>query len=73
MGTGVVKGRAQSASRAWYIPHWRGWGTAAIVRADPAVQAERKVGAPQGETKAEPPTGIWNLVRVASRSGTSWK
>jgi hypothetical protein len=42
-----------------------------IALADPAMQAERKVGTPQGEPKNEQPAGIWNLVRVASRSGTS--
>lgn len=42
-----------------------------IALADPAMQAERKVGMPQGEPKQEQPAGIWNLVRVASRSGTS--
>jgi hypothetical protein len=42
-----------------------------IALTDPAMQADRMVGMPQGEPKNEPTAGIWNLVRVASRSGTS--
>jgi len=43
-----------------------------IALLDPAKQAERKVGLPQAEeAPGNPTTGLWNLVRVASKSGTS--